>query len=252
MKRFSINEFLWMVILALFSAYIYYLFSSGKIATYIHPKMFKYVMFAFIVFLTLAIFQIRRIFSGKKNEKLKIGFLIFLMPLVLAFTLDPSNLGEKVISNKRINISNNVFKNSNKDIKEESSESISADTDKNTVDAEMFKDTLSNIYDNFKIIKGSEVEITGFIYTEEGFPKNRFVVSRLMVGCCAADAEIIGVLCEVQNGEEFQKDKWVKVKGTIGSTVQHNQYTDKKETIPIIKVNHIEEVEKPLNQYVYP
>ncbi len=251
MKRFNVNEFLWMIILSLFSGYIYYLFSSGKIATYIHPKMFKYVIFAFIVFLILAIFQIKKIFSVRKNEKFKVGYLIFLMPLVLAFTLDPTSLGEKVIANKRVNISNNVFKNSNKYVSEEQSKSIPADIKENTVDAEMFKDTLSNIYDNFKIIKGSEVEISGFVYTENGFGENRFVVSRLMVGCCAADAEIIGVLCEVENGERFEKDKWVKVKGIIQSTTQHNQYTDKKESIPIIKVTSIEEIEAPLNQYVY-
>jgi len=49
MKRFNINKLIWFIILVLFTYYVHNLFNTGKISMYIHPKMFKYVLFSFNV-----------------------------------------------------------------------------------------------------------------------------------------------------------------------------------------------------------
>ncbi|WP_432404064.1 TIGR03943 family putative permease subunit [Wukongibacter sp. M2B1] len=260
MKRFNVNELIWFIILISFAYYIYELFSTGKMNIYMHPKMFKYVLFSFVVFILLSIFQIRRIFTPNKTKKIKSGYIIFIIPLFLAFILNPDSLSAQIVSNKGVNIANNnldsrekiIIKN-NKNLPQidmnDDSDSVDEYYD---ADAELFINTLINTYDNLDMVLGTEVELSGFVYRESDFLENRFVISRLVMSCCAADAQISGLLCEWDEGSKLKDDVWIKVTGTIDSTTYYNDHTDKEETMPLIKVTKVESIKAPKDQYIYP
>ncbi|MDQ0231129.1 TIGR03943 family putative permease subunit [Metabacillus malikii] len=92
---------------------------------------------------------------------------------------------------------------------------------------------------------GQEVEMVGFVYREDNFEKDQFVVARFGLSCCVADASVYGTLVTVPNGEEYGDDLWVKVKGEITTT----NYEDW--TLPYVKVNKIEKIKQPKEPYVY-
>lgn len=86
MHRFNRRVFLWFVILFSFSLLLDYLLFTGKIYIFIHPKMVKYAIFSLIGFKILSIFELTQVFRVSRNNKIKPGYLLFLLPLILGFT----------------------------------------------------------------------------------------------------------------------------------------------------------------------
>ncbi|TBL70827.1 TIGR03943 family putative permease subunit [Paenibacillus thalictri] len=93
---------------------------------------------------------------------------------------------------------------------------------------------------------GKKMEISGFVYREEGMKPEQFVVSRLAMQCCSADAAPYGVLVESSLAKNFPKDTWVKLSGTIDKTTYNDNEIMK---IDAVKIEKIKASKTP---YVYP
>ncbi|WP_334074386.1 MULTISPECIES: TIGR03943 family putative permease subunit [Paenibacillus] len=114
------------------------------------------------------------------------------------------------------------------------------------VKPEIYMEILSSIITFADPFMGKEIEITGFVYREPDLADNQFVIGRIAVQCCTADASPYGVLAESGEAAAFKDDTWVKVKGTLG----HTEYNGN--TIIKIDVQEIEVMEAPGNPYIYP
>ncbi|TYA09926.1 TIGR03943 family protein [Paenibacillus faecis] len=114
------------------------------------------------------------------------------------------------------------------------------------VKPEIYMEILSSIITFADPFMGREIEITGFVYREPDLAANQFVIGRIAVQCCTADASPYGVLAESEKAAEFKNDTWVKVKGTLGHTVYNGN------SIIKIDVQQIEVMEAPENPYIYP
>ena len=51
--------------------------------------------------------------------------------------------------------------------------------------------------------------------THDAYGKNRFLVGRMVVSCCIADATTEGVLCEMKDCPHFENNQWVRVTGVL-------------------------------------
>ncbi|MBT2757014.1 TIGR03943 family protein [Mesobacillus foraminis] len=94
--------------------------------------------------------------------------------------------------------------------------------------------------------KGRKIELTGFVYKEEGFNENQLVISRFLITHCVADAGIIGFLSEFRDASLLKKDSWINAEGLIGVT------TYKGALLPYIKVTNWQEIAEPKKPYLYP
>jgi putative membrane protein len=115
-----------------------------------------------------------------------------------------------------------------------------------TVKPEIFMEVLSSIdlfKDNFY---GKKIELSGFVYREDDLKANQLVVGRFAVSCCSADASPYGVLTEFPQANNFTKDTWVKVTGTIEKGNYHDSEIFK------IHATHIEKIQAPKSAYIYP
>lgn len=100
--------------------------------------------------------------------------------------------------------------------------------------------------------KGKKITITGFVYRDETIGKNEFLIARLMIICCAADADVVGLISDWSNkASTLKDDQWVTVTGVIDSEM-HKNYYGPDQLMPIIRVEKIVNTEKPKNQYIYP
>jgi uncharacterized repeat protein (TIGR03943 family) len=92
---------------------------------------------------------------------------------------------------------------------------------------------------------GKKVKVKGFIYREDNFKKDEFVIARFGLSCCVADASVYGTLANVKESKEFADDDWVEATGMI----------EKKEydgfILPSLKLQTVKKVEAPTNPYVY-
>lgn len=104
--------------------------------------------------------------------------------------------------------------------------------------------TIDLYLDNFV---GKRMELSGFVYRQDGMKDNQFVVGRFAISCCSADASPFGVLVEYDRAKSWANDTWVKASGTLQKTTYEGQ------EIMVLKVDSVTKLETPKDkQYVYP
>lgn len=104
--------------------------------------------------------------------------------------------------------------------------------------------TMLDMYkDNFK---GKEIVISGFIYREDDMGKDEFVVSRMAMQCCSADATPYGFLARSHMGSSLKNDTWIAMTGTLSTT----EYRGNE--IIRLEANKIKIIQAPEDPYVYP
>lgn len=254
MKKFNINEFIWFIILLAFTYYMYDLIHTDNIYKFIHPKMVKYTLFSFAIFVMLTIFQIKKIFTINYKRRIKLGYIIFIIPLVLGFTVEPKELYSDVAAKKGIVLN----KKDNKKLptsqvnKEQTQDVDITKTDIIEFNDENFSYMLEDIGTNLDDYKGKKIIIFGFVFKEDNFKENEFVVSRMLMSCCAADTQVVGLLSKCDEAKSLNNDQWVNVIGTIQETNYKDEVTNEDGVIPYIRVEKIEILEKADEQYIYP
>ncbi|WP_391559578.1 TIGR03943 family putative permease subunit [Robertmurraya sp.] len=125
-------------------------------------------------------------------------------------------------------------------IKELMSQPIIKMTDKNFVS---YSDTITLYPEKFK---GKQIEMTGFVYKEEGMQSKELVVSRFIITHCVADAGVIGFLADMDDAKQLNKDTWIQIQGILDV----GSYGDME--MPVIKVTSWKKVNAPADPYVYP
>lgn len=124
-------------------------------------------------------------------------------------------------------------------------------------DIEKFLDDMLEAYsftgDGSNKFDHQELEIVGFVYRDDYFESNRFMVGRILLTCCISDAQQIGVLVEGKEDytKKFQDDSWVKVKGKLFWQELHNPYTKEDIKVLTLKPSKIEQIEDIAYPYVY-
>ncbi|MCD1258946.1 TIGR03943 family protein [Paenibacillus athensensis] len=114
------------------------------------------------------------------------------------------------------------------------------------VTEKQFMETLAtvNLYlDNYV---DKQIRISGFVYHMDNLGPNQYVLGRLAVGCCAADAIPVGVVVEGAEPMKLGNDSWVSVKGTIAKTKIGSQ------NVLLVRASETEKIKKPQTGfYVY-
>jgi putative membrane protein len=93
---------------------------------------------------------------------------------------------------------------------------------------------------------GKQIEITGFIFRQEGLKENQAAIARFAMTCCSADATVYGIIIEGDQVETLRSDQWYMVTGKLDKTVFQN------ENLPIIHVQSLKKIKAPKDPYVYP
>lgn len=254
MKRFNINEFIWFIILLAFTYYTYDLIYTNNIYKFIHPKMIKYTFFSLVVFFVLTIFQIKSIFTINHTRRIKLGYIIFIIPLVLGFTIEPKEIDSNVAAKKGLILNKKIDKKAFKaQINKESIQNVDI-IEENRIEFtdENFSYMLDDVCTNIEDYKGKKIIISGFVFKENSFKENEFVVSRMLMSCCAADTQLVGLLSKWDEAKNLSNDQWIKVVGTIEETNYKDETTEEEGIIPYIRVENVEILETPVKQYIYP
>ncbi len=274
-QRFNVNINIGLKIVLLlgFAAFYLYTILTGEVRQYVHPRIIPYMIFASIVMVMIALLLLGEVFKGENEKSNSWPLLIFIIPLIMAFTLPAKTFdsstgitGSLGISAGKDGAANTVKssqKNGQKEMELESTAGTEDLYDESTsdvpddgiglqngviiMDSSNFYRCLSEIHEHIDKYEGIPIEVVGFVFKDnEDFPENIFVPARLMMVCCAADMVPVGFLCEYEKTQNLETDAWVKVTGVIGKT----QFQG--DSVPIIKVTDVEKTVKPEYEYVYP
>jgi putative membrane protein len=269
MKKFNMEEFLNFIVLLGFSTFMYYLITTGKLSNFISPKMVKYIIFSFVVLTILTFYQGNKIFSPPNSRPISIGHWILMLTLIIGFTAAEKGVSLSITTNKGVNLPNYVKSDKlkvpssynsedknlkDKEIKEGYMEGNTLVEKDNTIviDEQNFYKAVTEIGTNLDKYTGKKVTINGFVFKKEDLKEDEFVIARMSMACCAADAQVIGLMAKWDRTLELKKDSWVKVEGIIEEVEYKETGTNTNLTLPVIKVTNIENLTTPDNIYVYP
>lgn len=247
MKKININAFIWMIVLFLYSYMMLDLLVSGDIQFYLHPKMLPFVYFALFVILVLAMYQTTRIFKATRVTKIYKGHILFLIPLLLAFTVSPKGVSIQTAENK------GVYTINSSNIKIDNINDMPQFVDDGSIyEIVNFMDVLTEMHYSPKVYEDKTVKLTGFFYKESTYDAHEFLIARLLVSCCAADAQVAGFRCEWENIGTLEQGKWYEVEGTVRIEATYNELFKMEEILATIDVISAVEVSEPDNPYIFP
>lgn len=107
-----------------------------------------------------------------------------------------------------------------------------------------YTNILKAVHDDIDSYVGKEIKFSGYIYRVIDFNASQFVLARDMI--VNSQSYVVGFLSEYERINNFEDGTWVEITGTITRGKYHNQ------TIPIIKINSINKIDKPDDAFVLP
>ena len=108
-----------------------------------------------------------------------------------------------------------------------------------------YTNVLKAVHDNLDYYIGKKIHFTGYVYRVVDINSNQFILARDMIISSNLETLVVGFLCQSDKAIEFEDKVWVDIVGTI---TRGNYHGD----IPVIKIETIQKVDKPAEEYVYP
>ncbi len=249
MKKFNINDWLWFVVLVLFMMAIADLLITGRILFFLHPRMVKFAYLSLLIFAVLSFHEGHRLFTTSRtsSKPFKWGILLYILPIILLL-MRPEFMDAETLQNKAVQIGQ-------QEVLSETKIPVEIPTTEVAVMPKVVEDgfvkVVSTIQNDLSGHLGKQVELKGFVYRQENFKENEFVVSRLAITCCAADAAVIGLLSRYEGEHEIKPDEWVSVKGIITETVIKDEESGFEFKTPLLIIDELEIIEPFETPYVY-
>ena len=112
---------------------------------------------------------------------------------------------------------------------------------------ENFAQWLTDLYTKPDVWVGKKITAIGSVWKDgEIFEKNEFALARMMMTCCAADMQPVGVLAQWSDVPALIDGEWIEVTGTLAK----KPYKDRFD--PLILVETIKKIDPPQRGYIYP
>lgn len=122
-----------------------------------------------------------------------------------------------------------------------------------TIDTDTFSRRINLIWDDPERFVGEQVRLTGFVYRRPDWPVDTFVVARLSIWCCAADAAVVGLLARADRAATAPSDgQWVELSGTLGVRDEFRTGSVAMEHMPELTALEWTTIEAPRFEYVFP
>ncbi|MGD8454835.1 MAG: TIGR03943 family protein [Anaerolineales bacterium] len=213
---------------------------------YINKRFAWLTTFGAICFLTLAFASLRNREPNHAHEhhthehshRLQLGMiLIASVPLLLGFLLPAKPLDTSVIQNRGISYTASFTTQDDEvlDLDQPAEERTILDWIRSF-----------NYSENPSEFQGEPANVIGFVYHDPRLKENQFMVGRIAITCCVADAFAIGMIVEWPDAVEMTENSWVNVEGIVDATQLDGK------TIPLIIAESITPTNAPSEPYVYP
>ena len=224
--------------------FLYSRFFNGKLLFYINERFVWLTLLAALGF--IAIGASYRYYTpadhhhdGHRHDHISWrGWLLVILPIVLGLLVPPSPLGAAAMSSREISVTSltSAAAPGQNDILSKPK------GDKNILD------WLIEFYstNDPAAFSGEEARLIGFIYRDERFEADQFMISRFVISCCAADATPLGLIVRWPETDSLAEDQWVEVKGHL----EPGRFGE--EEVLIVVADTVTPTEIPDQPYLYP
>jgi len=167
-----------------------------------------------------------------------VGALIVLIPIVLGLAVTPQPLGAAALANRDITVSM-----SESALPVGIRSQAKAPTEKNIMD---WWNDFRSAAGGMASFAGQEVRVSGFVYHDERYGADQFMVTRFVVSCCVADANVLGLLVQWPTAQTPANDQWVAVEGVFVAN------PDPHAPMPLVAARTVTSIAVPSQPYLYP
>ena len=221
---------------------------SKKALLYVHIRHTGIIVFAAAVFLITGFLQLKKFFLHNsvsiKTVKPPLYLFIFILPIVLSFASSHKALSLESLA---FNMDISSQKHSPIRFPQPSSNLLELQDGFIVMDGDSFGRWLSELYLNLDSWTDKKIKIEGAVWKNpEMFGETEFAIGRMMMVCCAADMQPVGVMATWKDAIGLNDDEWIRITGTVSKT----EYESENE--PMILVDSIEKIGRPRFEYIYP
>ncbi len=103
-----------------------------------------------------------------------------------------------------------------------------------------------NASSDLSAFNGQEANLLGFVYRNDQFPAEHFMVTRFVMSCCVADAAPVAMPVRWPDTAGLPNNTWVQVHGVF----QLGEFAGN--LFPILQADALETVPEPEHPYLYP
>jgi uncharacterized repeat protein (TIGR03943 family) len=130
---------------------------------------------------------------------------------------------------------------------------LAAGTEPIVIETDTFTRRINLIWDDPAAFRDREVRVTGFVYRRDDWPVDTFVVARLSIWCCVADAAVVGVPVRVDRAVSAPPaGEWIEVEGRIEVRSEFVTETVSMTNVPQLRDATWHRVDPPRHEYVFP
>ncbi len=234
------------LLLVALGLYLYTRLTSGVIEFYIHPRFITLVLLAAVGLLIVAASFFLRPESNHTHEHAGhthshlswIGLFLLAVPVVLGLLVPPQPLGAAAVGNREVQVGS---LNSIAPPRSDDRMGLVAG-EKNILD--WLTDFQRN--PDATTFNGVEANLVGFVYRDERFAADLFMLGRFIVSCCVADASPVGIIVRSDQASDYAADQWLQVQGHF----QAGKFINAE--MPILIADEITPVDQPQQPYLYP
>jgi uncharacterized repeat protein (TIGR03943 family) len=163
------------------------------------------------------------------------GVLLIGLLIALGLLVPPKPLGAAAMGNREVNMGTLVSTQGNSVMPTRAGEKNILDwliAFQNTPDPAAFTN--------------QPAHLIGFVYRDDRFSRDDFMLSRFVVSCCVADATAIGLIVRSPLAASLPGDQWVEVSGHF----EPGEFSGKP--TPILVTEAITRTTPPNQPYLYP
>ena len=278
-KNTRLQVILQAVILFGFALYFTCVVAFGSVYQYVHERHVPMLLLSAAVFLVLGILKLRPgrfmsalrpVFSTDRGYSSAFGFVVFAVALLgmsaasgiavrfSQFAYTDSLGGQSVIPPVNVPSSSTVVESgvvapfdttvspgitvpSGVESKMQTSDGGIVMNDDN------FAQWLTELYTKPDTWIDKKITATGSVWKDgELFEKDEFALARMMMTCCAADMQPVGVLAQWADVQALTEGEWIEVTGTLSKKPYKDSFD------PLIIVETIKKINPPRREYIYP
>ncbi|MFN8459557.1 MAG: TIGR03943 family protein [Anaerolineae bacterium] len=230
------------VALMVMGLFLYWKIYNGTLLYYISERFAWLTLLAAIGFIIVgASYRYRATTDQHDHQHGNLswgGLLLVALPVILGLLVPPKPLGAAAMSNREFEVGSVASASVPK-----TSQIISRPAgDKNVldwlIDFRLAKDPAA--------FTNQEAQVIGFVYRDDRFGQDSFMVSRFVISCCAADATPMGLMVRWPESTGLVSDAWVEVKGRF----QPGEFDG--EPMPFLIAETVTPTKVPEQPYLYP
>lgn len=107
---------------------------------------------------------------------------------------------------------------------------------------------VNDIYSAPEKYQGKRISVDGFVHKSKKLKKNEFIIARLIIYCCAADAGMGGFITDAAGiNDNPGKNEWLRVEGILKL-----EKRDRGETTPVLRLYSFKRIPADKEPYIYP